>query len=52
VEGKLHTVRLVEKQPQKTCEEKPLLILYFCTTPWEGENGEDTRMLDLDAVGS
>jgi hypothetical protein len=50
VEVKLHTGRLNEKQPEKICEEEDIINSVLLTTLWERDNGEDTRVLDLDAV--
>jgi hypothetical protein len=50
VEVKLHTGRLDEKQPEKTCEEKDIINSVLLTTLWERDKDEDTRVLDFDVV--
>ena len=50
VDVKLHAGRLDEKQPEETCEEKDVINSVLLTTLWERDSGEDTRVLDLDAV--
>jgi hypothetical protein len=50
VQVKLHTGRLDEKQLEETCEEKDIINSVLLTTLWDRDDGEDTRVLDLDVV--